>query len=101
MIGYIYSASMVFCRASVHLLIVKRIIVIRNDDTMSFKRLLYGLHDAPPGSRTENSIGLWQLIQELLLITLSQAASYDQAAAAPGLFVLRHIENRRNGFFLG
>ena len=83
------------------LLIIERLILARDNHALAFQRSLYCLHNAAPRARTYDGISLGDIIEQFLLVTLTETARDNQTAAAPGLLVLGHIEHRRDGLLLG
>ena len=81
--------------------IVECLILARDDDALSLQRGLDGLHDAAPGARPHNSIGLGNIVEQFLSVALAEATRNDQAAAAAALLILGHVEHRCDGLFLG
>ena len=82
------------------ILIVKRFVLTRKNNTLPFQRCFDRLHDAAPCARADDGICFRQFIKKILPIALPQTARNDETAAATCFLIIRHVENRRDGFFL-
>ena len=82
-------------------LVIEQLVLACDDDAVSLERLLDGLHDAVPRACADDGIRLRHIIEELLPVALAEATCDDEAAAAAGLLVFRHVEDGRDRLLLG
>ncbi len=81
-------------------LVVEQLVLAREHDAVPLERLLDGLHDAVPRTCADDGVRLRHVVEELLSVALAEAARDDEAAAAAGLLVVRHVEDRRDRLLL-